>query len=437
MSAPAALAPVNGAGFTDAACVVYYRTLRDGVPPDARQIGYGVNKWPVSPVLRDYFARLYRSLLGSRMTEYDAGADASVRTLIAELASEYLQVPDLDESQVVLCHGTTEAISIACGFFAGRNMASVLPLPVYYAFEQSAIRAGLPVSAYYDPLGRHVGAVPPGRGAVLVDVAPNGVLGTWFRQPRLHGDVQGVQGAAYQHVLIDHVFSLPTLQDRGDFLAQLRERVRRADDSTVFLTPSKDLSLPGLRSGVMLTTSPGLAAYAQADRFERGYTVHGAIGTVAAAHLALVLLSFTAEHELPGMLRRIRAAFAKPDIPFPDDADVHDFLTEGKQVRDLFSRNLDVLRTCDFLTPVAGAEEPVAGYSTFRWMDREFDSPDAFTGWLNSVGRAGLKLNSNYLFGATPEVWEQLYPGRHGIRINISVPTDELSANIDLLKTRL
>lgn len=437
MSAPAAPAPVNGAGFTDAACVVYYRTLRDGVPTDARQIGYGVNKWPVSPVLRDYFARLYRTLLGGRMTEYDAGGDAAVRTLIADLAAEYLQVPEFDESQVVLCHGTTEAISIACGFFAGRNMAAVLPLPVYYAFEQSAIRAGLPVSAYYDPLGRQVGGVPADREPLLVDVAPNGVLGTWFQQPHLQGDVAGACRAAYGHVLIDHVFSLPTLQERGDFLAQLRGRVRRADDSTVFLTPSKDLSLPGMRSGVMLTTNPDLAAYAQADRFERGYTVHGAIGAVAAAHLALVLLSFTTAQELPSMLRRIRSAFSKPDIPFPGDLEIYDFLMESKQSRDLFSRNMDLIRTCDFLTPVEGAEEPVAGYSTFRWIDRDTVSPDAFTQWLNSVGRAGLKLNSNYLFGGTPEVWEQLHPGRYGIRINISVPQEELSANLDLLKTRL
>jgi histidinol-phosphate/aromatic aminotransferase/cobyric acid decarboxylase-like protein len=428
---------VNGAGFTDAPCVVYYRRLRDGVREDARQIGYGVNKWPVSPVLRDYLLRLYGILLGDRMTEYDSAWDRDVRELIAGLASKYLGVPALDESQVVLCHGTTEAISIACGFGASRGMAPVLPLPVYYAFEQSAMRSGLPAPVYYDPLGRHVGEVPPQRAAMLVDVAPNGVLGTWFRQPDAAVAGLGGESPGYRHVLIDHVFSLPTLQPGGDFLDELRERVRSAPDYTVCLTPSKDFSLPGVRSGLMITTDPALVAYAQSDRFERGYAVHGAIGPVAAVHLAFVLLSFTGARELPMTLRRIQAAFARASLPFPDDDQVRFFLAESAESRDLFTRNIELLADCDYLSQVEGAESPAAGYSTFQWIDRDFGSPELFTKWLNSVGRDGLKLNPNYLFGADPGTWERLYPGRYGIRINISVPTEELSANLALLRAAL
>ncbi|WP_327279566.1 hypothetical protein [Streptomyces sp. NBC_01205] len=428
---------MNGAGFTDAPCVAYYRTLREGVGQDARQIGYGVNKLPVSPVLRTYLQRLYGVLLGDRMTEYDSAWDRDVRELIAGLASEYLGVSALDESQVVLCHGTTEAISIACGYGASRGMAPVLPLPVYYAFEQSAIRNGLPVLAYYDPLGRHVGEAAPQQAAMLVDVAPNGVLGSWFQQPgtAVAGHVGGSQG--YGHVLIDHVFSLPTLQPGGDFLAQLRDRVRRAPAHTVCMTPSKDLSLPGVRSGLMITTDPGLVAYAQSDRFERGYAVHGAIGPVAAVHLAFVLLSFTEARELPMMLRRIQAAFARASLPFPDEDQVRFFLAESAESRTLFSRNIEVLADCDYLSQVEGAQTPAAGYSTFQWIDRDFGSPELFTKWLNSVGRDGLKLNPNYLFGADQEIWERLYPGRYGIRINISIPTEELMANLTLLRAAL
>ncbi|MET7869444.1 aminotransferase class I/II-fold pyridoxal phosphate-dependent enzyme [Streptomyces cyaneofuscatus] len=429
----------NGAGFDDASCVLYYRALRDGVPSNARQIGYGVNKWPVSPALRDYFLRLYGVLFSDRMTEYDSAWDKDVRELIAWLASEYLQVPGLDESQVVLCHGTTEAISIACGFAARRGLVPVLPLPVYYAFEQSAIRSGLGSPVYYDPHGRHVGEMPPQTAAMLVDVAPNGVLGTWFRPPELMvgATAAGDQRAGYRHVLIDHVFSLPTFQPRDDFLAQLRGRVRAAPDHTVFLTPSKDFSLPGVRSGVMLTTNPDLVAHAQADRFERGYAVHGGIGPIAAGHLAIVLLSFTDRREFSAMLRRIRAAFTRTALPFPAEEEIRSILADGRESRSLFFRNLETLYECDFLSSVAGAETPAAGYSTFRWIEKDFGSPEIFTNWLNFVGRAGLKLNANYLFGADPAIWEEVYPERYGIRLNISVSAEEMSANLALLRSAL
>ncbi|MBP2471446.1 hypothetical protein JOF53_000318 [Crossiella equi] len=416
--------PANGAGFADARCVRYYQEIRAGVPATAGQIGYGVNRRAVPPVLVRQLTRLHTWLLGDRVTDYSRAGDAAVAALLAELAGQYLGVP-LAPEHVVECHGTTEAISVVLHHAAARGLRPVVPVPNYYAFDHSASRAGTPPPAHHrvdgalDPLA----PAPAAGGDLLVDVAPNGVLGTWFSTPAVRPGLR----------LVDHVFALPSFQSQAAVRAELGARCGDLRESVVCLSPSKDLSVPGLRCGLVVTKDQGLLDFAAADRFERGYAVHGSVGPVVATHLAVLLLTAAVPARVPSVHAGLAARFAEAGIPFLT-------LAEAEEVRHWVARTreafLDVLAAYDqrgFLLPVAGAEEPVAGYSTFRWLAADFASPESFTAWVNSVGRHGLKLNPNGLFGGDEGVWSRLYPDRYGIRLNLSVDPDELRADLDLL----
>lgn len=166
----------------DAACVVAYRRLRHGVST-SRQIGYGRNMYPAAPELVAQIRALITVLFEQqRMTDYSTGFDGSDRHLISALAAEWLGRFDIGPGDVFVMSGSTEAISVVTGYLAGRGYEYVLPLPCYYAFEQSARRWGMPVGAHYNGDGLLHGT-RSGAPEALVDIVPNGVTGRRFRLP--------------------------------------------------------------------------------------------------------------------------------------------------------------------------------------------------------------------------------------------------------------
>lgn len=79
--------------------------------------------------------------------------------------------------------------------------------------------------------------------------------------------------------------------------------------------------------------------------------------------------------------------------------------------------------------------ELFAGYSIFPRLRRQFENSDEFLSWSNYAGREhGLKLNPAYIFGGTPELWEDLYPGEARIRVNVSYPQTDLSVALQRLR---
>nr|ADZ45336.1 aminotransferase [Streptomyces sp. NRRL 30471] len=422
----------NAAGFRDVACVRYYRDIRTGARRDARQIGYGVNKWPVSATVHEVLHRVYGRLLGERVTEYDGDQDIVERRLIAGLVSRYLDLPGLDADHVSLFNGTTEVISVVTAFAARHGMRPVLPLPVYYAFEQSAARHGMPPPVHYN----HRGDLAPWgrdeREPLVIDIAPNGVTGGWFTA----GD-RPLSHLRSRLRLVDHVFALPTFDHPDHLRAELRTRAGDLRHTALAMTPSKDLSLPGIRCGVLVSRDPEVHAYARADRFERGYALHAGLGSVAAVHLAMLLISLCPPAEVLSLATELGQEFAAAAVPFPDDLAIADFRLHMQGMREGFLRNLDLVDRAPSLVLDDLLQQPAAGYSAFRWLAVPFESFAEFTSWVRSAGQAGLKLNPNLLFGGDQEAWQTLYPDRYGIRVNLSVPPPQLRTNLRLLESLL
>ncbi|SCL26195.1 DNA-binding transcriptional regulator, MocR family, contains an aminotransferase domain [Micromonospora pallida] len=410
-------------------CVRYYRTIRAGVSGPCRQLGYGVNRRPVPAAVTGFLARLYADVVTHRVVEYDDAGLVPARTLVGELLGQYLGIAPLAAEQVQLFHGSTEAISFACEYAAYQGVQPVLPIPNYYSFEHSLSRYGAVEPVYYGTEGQLDRPVPTGRRRMLVDVAPNGVLGSWLWPPP-PADPDDL-------ALIDVPFSLPQFDRVDDFRAVLYRKMTAYPRWLLCMTPSKDLSVPGLRVGFLAGTEPGFAEFAAAVRFERGYSVHAAVALVVAAHLGLLLLALADRVDRAATSARLRELFDRHGVPFLDHREEAMFLTEMAAATRHFARNIDLLDECGLFEPLAGASRPVAGYSTFRWLARSFPSPDDYTRWVNRLGHAGMKVNPNYLFGAAPEYWHRLYPDRYGIRLNISVPATELRDNLRFLRRQL
>ena len=169
------------------------------------------------------------TLKSGRLGDYESRADIRERHLVAQLVSAYAEWPGLGADHVVFLSGAQEGISLVYGWAARVGLSTVLPLPWYYSFEQSARRYGVPVAAYVSADGTVRGDVP--RRRLDVRVIPNSVTGTVF--PSAHP----CNGAT----LIDAVFQVGEHRRPGMLREALLDELRHSDpDSRVLVfTASK------------------------------------------------------------------------------------------------------------------------------------------------------------------------------------------------------
>ncbi|MGW2844780.1 hypothetical protein [Streptomyces sp. NPDC001274] len=443
-----ATAPARDPGHADAECVVAYRRLRHGVSTP-HQIGYGRNMYPAAPELVARVRSLVTVLFEQqRMTDYSTGFDGSDRELISALTAHWLGRPDIGPGDVFVMSGSTEAISVVTGYLAARGYAYVLPLPCYYAFEQSARRRRMPVAAHYNGDGLLYRSRSPrarsGAPRALVDIVPNGVTGRRFRLPG---------AAAGDFRVLDSVFQVSAAPggEGGVDDGHLREAVRDLDlgRGCVMLTASKDLSVPGLRAGLLITRDPGLRRYLEADRFERCYALSPLSTAVVALYVALMCARAARRDGTVPARPRLLPPEVAPVRPGGDDplvrmlwrSPVVDVL--DRYLRGMARHYATVLAAYRSRLVPLGVDPvpryPETGYSMFLPLPVRVDGPEGAVGWCNRVGReAGLKLNPAAVFGGGDEPWAALYDcTRPWVRFNCSVTEPDAVHTVGILETAL
>lgn len=405
--------------------MAFYRSIRAGVPTDALQIGQGYNRAPPSAAVLEHLRNVTEDLFTrGRLAEYSCPDDDRERALLANLVNQLLGT-SFEGDDVVFTHGATEGISVAIAWAAHARFASVLPLPCYYSFEQSSRRWGLLTAAYYDPTGalHHVHG-SDNRHMLEVVVVPNGVTGSLYADP-------AVDRARVAFTLVDTVF----LSDPAT-VAPAQEAVasalaeRAPERAALLITASKDLSLPGLRAGALLSRSRELVAFARTDRFERSFALSPLASRAVLAYLAVLLGERgVAHHAIASTFSRHGLPRACPPSPMLT-ATRKDFRAMAEHV----AKNMALATASGAGLCVEPGWRPQFGYSALMSVDRPFADADAFAEWVHRTGVDGrLKLNPSELFGGTRAAWHAMYPGRHCIRINASPPRDEFRRTLERL----
>ncbi|WP_327258153.1 hypothetical protein [Streptomyces sp. NBC_01244] len=423
------IAPVS----EDAPCVAVYRELRDGVSAASAQIGYGYNLFPTAPATHRF---LHRALTvcarAGRLHEYGTADDARDRALAAALAGAYLGV-DLEGEQVIFTNGATEGIGLVTRWLAACDAGLVLPAPCYYAFEQTPRRWGGTVLGRY----RHDGAVhPTGESAshtAVVEIFPNGVTGTLYTPPPVAADFR----------VVDVVF---LAGGTGADPHQVTDRVRttlsgQVSDTAVLMTPSKDLCIPGVRPGLLISGHTSLLDAVRDDLFDRTASSNPLTGQVVLLYLTILLLAEAAhDRDSTAFSRRhqwIARQYANHRVlTVPSEADCRAIVEHLDAMSAHFARGFDLLTGhAGDLLETGDHLRPVSGYSLLPRLVADLDHPDETVAWVNAVGRQfDLKVNAHLLFGGTKESWQHLYPGPPRLRVNVSVPHEDLLHTLGLLR---
>lgn len=415
----------------DAYCVKAYQVIRKEVGGDAVRISEGRNLYPPSPEFLKQVGRLTESLLGSdRFTYYESVSDQRDRELVAGLLGEYLDYPDIDSRHVLFTNGSQEAISVVCAFCAAQGFSVVLPLPTYYSYEQSSLRWGMPLNGYYGTDGNVKWLAAPADDLLQVILLPNPITGEIFAEPQL-------KTGQTRLTLLDCIYQLGAYGGPEALAQTTRATLKKfsLDEVALLFTVSKDLSLPGLRSAVLVTGNEDLMRFARADRFERAYSINPIVGQIIASYLALLLLN---ERRSDGdaLYKKLHDRFRYAGVPFASVFEFTSMIEHFEAMTDHCRRRLNVLKSTAWSLDLD--REPFAGYSIFPRLHLQFEDSAEFLSWSNYAGREhGLKLNPAYIFGGTPDLWAELYPGEARIRVNVSYSQTDLSVALQRLRAAL
>ncbi|NJP95433.1 aminotransferase class I/II-fold pyridoxal phosphate-dependent enzyme [Nonomuraea sp. FMUSA5-5] len=416
----------------DVDCVAVYHRLREGVPKSSSQIGYGYNLYPAARAVTDHLSTILRTCVQTgRIAEYGTRADAADRDLAATLAGAYLGVP-VSGDQVVFTHGSTEAISIVTGFLAACDTSLVLPMPCYYAFEQTTRRRGGVIAGRYRYDGTAATTGIDTRYRAMVEILPNGVTGTLFTRPEMDTDF----------TVLDVVFQAGgSAQATARVVQEARALVAGGLEATaVMMTPAKDMCVPGLRAGILISGHPPLIAAAREEQFDRTASINPMIGQTVLLYLTVLLL---ADAERTGGMRAfeqtyswIRSQFTDHDVaPIPTLETCVEIIDHLRGMAAHFTRAFALLN--DHPSPLLETGDglrPMAGYSLLPRVHAPLGDTEKVIAWVNAIGRHHhLKLNPMLLFGGSAPAWETLYPGQARLRVNLSVPHLDLTTSLKLL----
>lgn len=418
--------------FGEADCFKIYQDVRRDVAQNCLQLGQGYNRYVPSPIVPSLLRDSLRYITEvGRLQQYSCDEDMVERELYAELVARRFGLGDLRGSDVFFTNGGTEAISVLTGAMRALDYEMALPIPTYYAYEQSAIRYGIPVSVRYRHDGQKSGPIT--QRSAVVSVFPNGVAGNAFVLP------PGLRQAGFH--IMDVIFQLATPQQMAALERPLREALKASDltRTALVLTPSKDLSVPSIRAGAVITRNPLVQEFLQRDRNERSFTVSPMVAHICLLHGALSLLysAWTREGDsgFNSEYAWISRRFVDSECPvLPSALDCMVALTHLAAMADHCDSAADLIRESSECFVDGSIDDRIAGYSCFPRLRLLIDDHTDLVRIANRWGRQSrLKVNPTVLFGGTLESWDLLYPREARIRVNLSVPQDELKEALAML----
>jgi hypothetical protein len=419
--------------FPEADCYRVYRDVRASVESSCAQLGEGYNRYSTSPVVTAYLQDCIRSLAANgRLGQYGSRYDADDRSLFGALTGRRFGLDGMTGDDVFFTNGANEAISIATGALNSTGLDLVIPMPSYFAYEQSALRHGVPVRGRYRADGRCEGDLTG--PFVAVAVFPNGVSGELFGAPR--------NASRKRFDLVDIVFQIAAPASMTAVDLSVRAYLKDLDltRGAIILTPSKDLCVPAVRAGVVITRHDGMRNYLTRDRSERSFSISPLAGQLMIIYGAVVLL-YAAEVKAgqPGFdveYAWLNEEFARygSDL-LPSRSALRELVDHLILMAEHFERSMDILREYPDVIVSSSIADRVAGFSCFPQLTFSTATAADMVRWANHCGvEHGLKLNPTVLFGGTGRTWDNLLDGEARVRVNLSVPHAELHDCLRMLR---
>lgn len=406
--------------FAEADCFKVFREIRKGADLAEFELGQGNNLYPPSCIDKPINRFITAAFRSSRIIEYSCFEDELDKKLTAGLVNAYTGKTTFKSENIVYVNGTSQGISLISEFSSLLGHSINLPIPTYYCYEQSAKRFNLEIASRYNSgsLNRYVFS----KDQTTVVVSPNAVSG---EEELLTEDKSKALG---EFVVYDLVFQYPLSQQK-DFQSHVYELVD--ENSALLVTPSKDLSIPAFRTGVLLTKNSALEHFANRDRYERSFSDSILIPQII--NLYFIILIAKSEGIEVG-LDLVSYIYGRHGKGLPiEKKELSAIIDHLEEMTRYVSHNFSIVKEYTDIF-ILQDSPPKFGFSIFPKIKCEFDSQEQMVEFCNYVAKEySLHLNPSVMFGGTFESWNSISKNTLNIRVNLTYNSDLLRQSLNLL----
>lgn len=397
-------------------CVQFHDAVRQAPPPmELRQLGSGLpESIPFShlkALLTEGLAHVFDS---GAVASFGPGAEDPITSELCRSLSEIVRSPVTDE-QFLTTVGASDGLSSILDFCGDHGIGVVLPLPCYFGYELAALNAGVRIAGYYDAATTRFTWRNPGGPLCLVVNTPDAISGYTLEIEGLRS-LEAQLGRQLRLTVVDLICAMqrPDPAVDSSSIADLWGN-STAPGKALLFGVTKDLALPGLRAGLLLSDDLSLLEGVRWRVLGRSFSAGVFVPVVMGMYL----------HLLASIESRKGYHIQSEVFPGLTSTIVNEFHEHRKRDSVAYQKARSMLNTevPELLLPSPTHQ---AGYSVLATMANGVKGVDAAKERTQRLLTQGLKINPTYMFGGDPDLWNALRPGELHLRVNLSTPASEL-----------
>lgn len=429
--------------FPEAECFQIYRDVRRDFPEKGLELGQGINEFPSSPEIQQVLVAIISDLHKSgRINDYTGLSDNVVEAACVSLIQEHFSLKPERGARAIFTNGSGEGLNLCLGALASMGLAAMVPQPSYFAYEQSILQYQMPFAGRYrrfiDKIASEECSIRP---YVLIQAEPNPLDGSVAPVPAwAQGDPMR------QFDMIDTVFLLARQNSEKKLINRLRDRLAKCSitRACLLLTPSKDLSYPAIRSGIIYTAAPSVIEFVERNHYAGVFRPSPLIGFFCLFYLCCLRLYYlmrteglssalSRNHDISTWLTELGIGGWYPKNVMPQILGHLEKMTGHCEAHQHILSSHRGFRTGPTPSPPA-----IAGFSAFPQLDVSITSHSELVEISNQIGRRnGLFLNPSVIFGGTVSSWDELFPSEAHVRINLSMPAPDFEKGLERLSNAI
>jgi len=372
------------------------------------------------------------------------GGEKKDRELASELLNMYSGEKMFSADDVIFTNSSSEALEFVFGYLSAYRYDVILPLPCYFKYDLLATRKGISINAYYNNSGKTYINKQKSTETCMVINNPEAISGC-YKDILYFDQVEEQLNLKSNIYLFDLCYLMLDNHPQKPSPEIIKDiNVHKQLKNCIFtFSPSKDISLSGLRAGLLVSKNGEVIEYAKNKILERYFSLN--IISTQVTILYLILLNI---YRVDNNLVKSKSDEIKKILKYYDfsySALSYEFLMSFKKHQEKIIQqiiqNFNELtnRYCDYFD-FSEYRVPDSGFSSLWRAKIDLPSIQKITKKSHYLSiNKRVNLFPAYFNGGNLKAWNSLYPNEFLIRVNASIPLkisnmqiDEIIAGFDL-----
>lgn len=367
------------------------------------------------------------------------GGETRDKDVLAELLNLCARKDIFKAEDVILTNGSSEGIDFTCRFLSQVGFGVSLPLPGYFKYQYVADSCGIPIQGFYNLEGEYLNLKPLDAPSCLFVNSPEAITGKFLSIDFIKNISHLSNASFYLYDLCYLMLDTDSTISTRDFVSDISV-TNSWKEAVLLLSVSKDISLPALRAGMLVTKNQELLNLAKSEIMGRYFSISSVCTYIMMVYLSLCAIWYADKKSRHSVYKQTVYLMRQCNLNLPSYTPelVNLFIDYLSDLLFLYKSNFkyiyenytDIFDICNSITPQAG----FSALLKTNWINPGLTAIENISDILS---RKQLNIYPSYLFCGDPTIWEKLYPSKFHLRVNASTEREKLVCYLDSLRISL